>query len=102
MTIRSINSQLTHVCRSTFKCTLAPTKNITKGFCGGNETKHEANEVFQSQKQVWRKDLIIVISNPLVIEKLEVVGHEFCWLDLTSVGRTLVNVPKGTVATEMG
>ena len=31
-------------------------------------------------KTVWRKDFITVISkNPLVTEKLEVVGHKFCW-----------------------
>ena len=38
--------------------------------------------MFPSQKkQVWRKDLITVISNPLVSDRLEVVGREFCLLD---------------------
>ena len=47
---------------------------------------------FHHEKLVWRKYLITVSSNPLVSDKLKVVGHEFAgWTrpPLTSVGRTL-------------
>ena len=86
MVIKLINSQLTHILRPTSKCMYVPSnQNITEGFFQDTKMKHEADQVFQLQKkQVWRKGFITVTSSPLVSEKLEVVGYEFCWLNPTT------------------
>ena len=39
----------------------------------------------------------MVISNPLVSEKLEVVGYEFCWLNPTTSDQCRQNPVEGAV-----